>query len=342
MGDRIGIDELRDTVRAFADREVAPHAHEIDRDDAFPRWLWPRMGDLGVLADRGRRRRGAGLGFEHLVVVEELSRASASVGMSYAAHSNLCVHNLWVNGTPEQHARWLPRLLSGEHVGALAMSEADAGSDVIGSMSCRAEPAAGGGSRTARRCGSRTVLEADVLIVYMRTAPIDRDRSVTAFVIERGMDGFRASTKMDKLGMRGSSTSEIVFSDCHIPEDHVLGEVGGGTGVLMSGLDSERLVLAGGPLGIMQAAMDLVLPYVRERRQFGKPIGSFELMQGKLADMYVSLESARAYAYDVAARFDRDPDRRWSAACAGALLYGSERPCRLLSRPSRASAAPGT
>ena len=327
MGDRIGLDELRDTVRAFADREVAPHAHEIDRDDAFPRWLWPRMGDLGVLGPTvAEGDGGAGIGFlEHLVVVEELSRASASVGMSYAAHSNLCVHNLWANGTPEQHARWLPRLLSGEHVGALAMSEADAGSDVIGSMSCRAEPVAGGWLANGSKMWITNGPEADVLIVYMRTSPIDQERSVTAFVIERGMDGFRSSPKMDKLGMRGSPTSEIVFSDCHIPEDQVLGEVGGGAGVLMSGLDSERLVLAGGPLGIMQAAMDLVLPYVRERRQFGKPIGSFELMQGKLADMYVSLESARAYAYDVAVRFDREPDRRWSAACAGALLYGSER-----------------
>ncbi len=328
MSDRISIDELRDTVRAFVERELAPHADAIDRDDAFPRWLWPRLGDLGVLGPTvAEADGGAGLGFlEHLVVVEEISRASASMGMSYAAHSNLCVHNLWANGTAAQRERWLPRLLTGEHVGALAMSEADAGSDVIGSMACRAERAEGGWIANGSKMWITNGPEADVLIVYMRTAPSDEVRSsVTAFVIERDMEGFSVSPKMDKLGMRGSPTSEIVFSDCPIPDDQVLGEVHGGVRVLMSGLDSERLVLSGGPIGIMQAAMDLALPYVRERRQFGKPIGSFELMQGKLADMYVALESSRAFAYDVAARFDREPGSRHSAAAAASLLLASER-----------------
>jgi isovaleryl-CoA dehydrogenase len=328
MGDRISIEELRHTVRTFADKELAPHAERIDRDDSFPRWLWPRLGELGVLGPTvPESEGGAGLGFlEHLVVVEEVSRASASIGMSYAAHSNLCVHNLWANGSAEQRARWLPKLLSGEHVGALAMSEADAGSDVIGSMSCRAERSDDGWVANGSKMWITNGPEADVLVVYMRTAPADRgSSSVTAFVIERDMPGFSVSPKMDKLGMRGSPTSEIVFSSCRIPDDHVLGEVGGGVRVLMSGLDSERLVLSGGPIGIMQAALDLVLPYVRERRQFGAAIGSFELMQGKLADMYVALESSRAYAYDVAARFDRAPGERHAAAAAASLLSASER-----------------
>jgi isovaleryl-CoA dehydrogenase len=327
MSDRISIEELRGTVRTFAERELAPHAEAIDRDDAFPRWLWPRLGDLGVLGPTvPEADGGAGLGFlEHLVVVEEISRASASIGMSYAAHSNLCVHNLWANGTPEQRERWLPKLLSGEHVGALAMSEADAGSDVIGSMSCRAERVDDGWVANGSKMWITNGPEADVLVVYMRTASAERgSASVTAFVVERDMVGFSSSPKMDKFGMRGSPTSEIVFADCLVPDDHVLGEVHGGVRVLMSGLDSERLVLSGGPIGIMQAAMDLVLPYVRERRQFGTPIGSFELMQGKLADMFVALESSRAYAYDVAGRFDRDPGDRHAAPAAASLLLASE------------------
>ena len=328
MDGRISIDELRDTVRTFAERELSPHAEAIDRDDAFPRGLWPLMGDLGVLGPTVPEvDGGAGLGFlEHLVIVEELSRASASIGMSYAAHSNLCVHNLWANGTNEQRERWLPRLLSGEHVGALAMSEAGAGSDVIGAMACRAERSDDGWVADGSKMWITNGPEADVFVVYMRTAPADRgSSSVTAFVVERGMAGFTVSPKMDKLGMRGSPTSEIVFTGCHIPDDQVLGEVDGGVRVLMSGLDSERVVLSGGPIGIMQAAIDLVLPYVRERRQFGVPIGSFELMQGKVADMYVALESSRAYAYDVARRFDRIPDGRHAADAAGSLLLASER-----------------
>ncbi|MEX1264655.1 MAG: acyl-CoA dehydrogenase family protein [Actinomycetota bacterium] len=328
MSDRISIDELRETVRTFAERELAPKAEAIDRDDTFPRWLWPRLGDLGVMGPTVPEiDGGAGLGFlEHLVVVEEISRASASMGMSYAAHSNLAVHNLWANGTEAQRARWLPKLLTGEHVGALAMSEADAGSDVIGSMSCRAERVDGAWVANGSKMWITNGPEADVLIVYMRTAPADEGSpSVTAFVVERDMAGFSVSPKMDKLGMRGSPTAEIVFRDCAIPEDHVLGEVHRGVRVLMSGLDSERVVLSGGPIGIMQAALDLVLPYVRERRQFGAPIGSFELMQGKLADMFVALESSRAYAYEVAGRFDREPDQRHSAAAAACLLAASER-----------------
>ncbi|MDQ3209852.1 MAG: acyl-CoA dehydrogenase family protein [Actinomycetota bacterium] len=328
MSDRISIDELRDTVRAFAERELAPHAEAIDRDDVFPRWLWPRLGELGVMGPTvPEADGGSGLGFlEHLVIVEEVSRASASMGMSYAAHSNLCVHNLWANGTEQQRARWLPKLLTGEHVGALAMSEADAGSDVIGSMSCRAERVGGGWVANGSKMWITNGPEADVLVVYMRTATAEDQRpSVTAFLVEPAMAGFSAAPKMDKLGMRGSPTAEIVFRDCEIPDDHVLGEPHRGIKVLMSGLDSERVVLSGGPIGIMQAALDLVLPYVRERRQFGVPIGSFELMQGKLADMYVALESSRAYAYDVAGRFDREPERRHSAAAAACLLAASER-----------------
>jgi len=328
MSDRISIDELRDTVRAFAERELAPHAEAIDRDDVFPRWLWPRLGELGVMGPTvPEADGGSGLGFlEHLVIVEEVSRASASMGMSYAAHSNLCVHNLWANGTEQQRARWLPKLLTGEHVGALAMSEADAGSDVIGSMSCRAERVGGGWVANGSKMWITNGPEADVLVVYMRTATAEDQRpSVTAFLVEPALAGFSASPKMDKLGMRGSPTAEIVFRDCEIPDDHVLGEPHRGIKVLMSGLDSERVVLSGGPIGIMQAALDLVLPYVRERRQFGVPIGSFELMQGKLADMYVALESSRAYAYDVAGRFDREPERRHSAAAAACLLAASER-----------------
>jgi isovaleryl-CoA dehydrogenase len=332
MTDDGTLEDLRSSLRAFAEREIAPIAEEIDERDAFPRWLWPRLGRLGVLGPTvARADGGAGRSLlEHVVVVEEISRASGAVGMSYAAHSNLCVHNLWLHGTSEQRRRYLPKLLSGEHVGALAMSESGAGSDVIGSMSCRAERVDGEWVANGTKMWITNGPEADVLIVYMRTAPAtERSASVTAFIVERGMAGFRASPKLDKLGMRGSSTSELVFEDCRIPADHVLGPAGGGVKILMAGLDSERLVLSGGPIGIMQAAFDLVVPYLRDRRQFGRPIGSFELMQGKLADLHVALQSSRAFAHRVAEEFDGLDGERRSADAAACLLYASESAVRV-------------
>ena len=325
--DGIALEELRDAVRAFAEREIAPLAAEIDATDTFPRPLWPKLGDLGVLGPTvAQADGGAGLGFEaHLVIMEEISRASASVGLSYGAHSNLCVHNLWTNGSLEQRARWLPRLLSGEHLGALAMSEAEAGSDVLGSMRCSARRADGAWVANGSKMWITNGPEADVLVVYMRTEDSGGTSPITAFVIERGMDGFRTAQHLDKLGMRGSGTCELLFEDCRVPDANVLGAPGDGVRVLMSGLDTERLVLCGGPIGIMQAALDLVLPYVREREQFGVPIGSFELMQGKLADMYVALEASRGLAYRTAAAFDRDPGSRRSVEAAAALLHASER-----------------
>lgn len=325
--DGISLEELRAAVRSYADREIAPLAAEIDAADAFPRQLWPGLGELGVLGPTvAAGDGGAGLGFlEHLVVVEEISRASASVGLSYAAHSNLCVHNLWKNGSTDQRARWLPKLLSGSHVGALAMSEAEAGSDVLGSMRCAARRVEGGWLANGSKMWITNGPEADVAVVYMRTDDAGGPSPITAFVVERGMAGFGTAQHLDKLGMRGSGTCELLFQDCVIPDDHVLGEPGDGVRILMSGLDTERLVLCGGPIGIMQAALDLVLPYVRERTQFGQPIGTFELMQGKLADMFVGLESSRAFAYRVAAAFDRDPGVRRSAEAAASLLHASER-----------------
>jgi isovaleryl-CoA dehydrogenase len=327
--ERIPIEELRRTIRGFVDRELAPRADAIDREDSFPRWLWPKLGELGILAPTvPEADGGGGLGFlEHLVCVEELSRGSASVGLSYAAHSNLCVHNLWSHATGEQRSRWLPGLISGEQVGALAMSEADAGSDVLGSMRCRAERVAGGWRANGTKMWITNGPDADVLLVYLRTSDPAEGRTpgITAFVVERGMEGFSTSPKLEKLGMRGSSTCELVFDDCLIPDDRVLGEPDQGVRVLMRGLDSERLVLSGGPIGIMQAAMDLVLPYVRERHQFGHPIGSFQLMQGKLADMFVALESSRAFAYRVAEAFDPTDRHRSAASAAGCLLFASER-----------------
>ena len=316
-------DALRASVARFAAERIAPRAAAIDRDNAFPRDLWPQMGALGLLgltveAEDG----GAGLGYlEHVVAMEEISRASASVGLSYGAHSNLCVNQIRRWGTESQKARHLPRLISGEHVGALAMSEAGSGSDVV-SMRLRAE-----------RRGDRYVLNgtkfwitngphADVLVVYARTEPDAGPRGITAFLIERGFAGFSTSPKLDKMGMRGSDTAELVFQDCEVPEDSVMGPVNGGVGVLMSGLDYERAVLAGGPLGIMQACLDLVVPYVRERRQFGQAIGSFQLMQAKVADMYVALNSARAYVYAVARACDAGLATRHDAA--GAILLASE------------------
>jgi isovaleryl-CoA dehydrogenase len=320
-------DAIRETTARFAADRIAPIAAAIDRDNAFPRALWPQMGELGlhgitVEEDYG----GLGLGYlEHVVAMEEVSRASASVGLSYGAHSNLCVNQLRRWGSDEQKRRYLPKLISGEHVGALAMSEAGAGSDVI-SMRLRAD---------AR--GERYVLNgtkfwitngphADVLVVYAKTDPEGASRGVTAFIIEKDFPGFRCAQKLDKIGMRGSDTGELVFEDCEVPAENVLGPENGGAGVLMSGLDYERSVLAGGPLGIMQACLDTVLPYVRERRQFGRPIGTFQLMQGKIADMYVALNSARAYVYAVARACDAGRTTRFDAA--GAILLASENAVR--------------
>ena len=318
------IDLLRETVRSFAVAEVAPRAEEIDRGNLFPRDLWPKLGELGLLgitvdAEWG----GTGFGYlAHVVAMEEISRASGSVGLSYGAHSNLCVNQMHRWGTPEQKRRYLPRLVSGEHLGALAMSETGAGSDVMG-MRTRAD-----------RRGDRYVLNgnkmwitngptADVLVVYATVDPALGAKGVTAFLVEKGFPGYSTAQKLDKLGMRGSDTCELVFRDCEVPVENVLGEVGKGARVLMSGLDYERVVLAGGPLGLMRACLDLVVPYVHERRQFGEPIGSFQLMQGKLADMYTAASSCSAYVYAVARACDAGRTTR--ADAAGCILLASER-----------------
>ena len=315
---------IRDTVAGFAAREIAPLAEEIDRTNKFPRHLWPKLGELGLLGMTVEEEYGgSGLGYlEHTVAVEEISRASASVGLSYGAHSNLCVNQLRLHGTSEQKARYLPKLVSGEHVGALAMSEPGAGSDVV-SMRTRAE-----------RKGDRFVLngskmwitngpEAETLVVYAKTDPEAGPKGITAFIVEQGMKGFSTAQKLDKLGMRGSDTCELVFQDCEVPAENVLGQVGGGVRVLMAGLDYERLVLAGGPLGIMQACMDVVIPYLHERKQFGQPIGEFQLMQGKLADMYTTMNASRAYVYVCGKAADRGQLTRQDAA--GCLMYAAEK-----------------
>ena len=317
-------DMIRASVESFAQAEIAPRAEEIDVSNEFPRDLWPRLGDLGLLGITVEEEEGgSGLGYlEHCVAMEEVSRASASVGLSYGAHSNLCVNQLRLNGSDAQRARYLPKLISGEHVGALAMSETGAGSDVVG-MRTRAE-----------RRGDRYVLngskmwitngpDAEVLVVYAKTDAQAGSRGITAFLIEQGMAGFSTAQKLDKLGMRGSNTSELVFEDCEVPAENVVGEVGGGVRVLMSGLDYERAVLAAGPLGIMRACMDIVLPYVHQRQQFGRPIGTFQLMQGKIADMYTAMNAARAYVYAVARACDRGETSRKDAA--GAILFAAEK-----------------
>jgi len=322
LGEEIGL--LRDTVRAFCDREIAPRAADIDRANVFPADLWRKFGELGLLGITVEEEYGGtSMGYlAHVVAMEEISRASAAVGLSYGAHSNLCVNQIRRNGSTEQKGKYLPGLVSGEQVGALAMSEPGSGSDVVG-MRLRAD-----------RKGDRYVLngskmwitngpDADTLVVYAKTDMSAGPKGITAFLVEKGFKGFSTAQKLDKLGMRGSNTCELVFQDCEVPEDNVLGQVGGGVRVLMSGLDYERAVLAGGPVGIMAACMDVVVPYVHERKQFGQPIGEFQLMQGKLADMYTTFSACRAYVYAVARACDRGQTTRKDAA--GAILYAAEK-----------------
>jgi isovaleryl-CoA dehydrogenase len=323
-----GLGETADTIRAevarFAAAEISQRAAGIDARNEFPTDLWRKLGDLGVLGVTVEEAYGgAGMGYlEHVVVMEEISRASASVGLSYGAHSNLCVNQIRRNGSEKQKRSYLPKLISGEHVGALAMSEAGAGSDVV-SMRTRADKR---GDRYVVN-GSKMWItngpDADVLVVYAKTEEAAGPRGITAFVIEKTFRGFAPAAKLDKLGMRGSNTSELIFTDCEVPEENVLGEVGRGVNVLMSGLDYERAVLAGGPLGIMQACLDAVLPYIHERQQFGQPIGEFQLMQAKVADMYTVMNAARAYVYAVAKACDRGQTTRKDAA--GAILFAAER-----------------
>jgi len=322
------IDTVRDQVRRFAQERIAPRAHDIDQSNSFPRDLWPELGELGLLGlTVPPEHGGAGLGYlAHTVAMEEISRASGAVALSYGAHSNLCVNQIALNATEAQKRRYLPKLLSGEHVGALAMSEPGAGSDVV-SMQLKAVKHGDCYVLDGRKMWITNGPEADVLVVYAKTNPEAAGRGISAFIIEKGFKGFKAAQKLDKLGMRGSSTSELLFDGCSLPAANLLGSENQGVSVLMRGLDFERVVLSGGPLGIMAAALDVTVPYVRERRQFGQPIGTFELVQGKLADMYASLNACRSYAYTVAAACDRaDSTRKDAAAC---ILFCAEAATRV-------------
>ena len=318
------VDLLRASVETFAAERIAPLADAIDRSNEFPRRLWPEMGALGLHGITVEEEfGGAEMGYTaHVVAMEEVSRASGAVGLSYGAHSNLCVNQIRRNGSEAQKRRYLPKLISGEHVGALSMSEPGAGSDVV-AMACRADRRGAGYVLNGAKMWCTNGPDADVLVVYAKTAPDAGPHGISAFLVERGFAGFRPGRKLDKLGMRGSGTSELVFEECEVPQENLLGRENEGVRVLMSGLDYERLVLAGGPLGLMQAAMDTALPYLHERRQFGQPIGSFQLMQGKLADMYVAMNACRAYVYAVAQACDRGDTTRKDAA--GAILLAAEK-----------------
>ena len=322
------LDEVRTQVRRFARERIAPRAEEIDRSNEFPRDLWPELGGAGLLGVTVPERwGGANLGYlAHIIAMEEISRASGSIGLSYGAHSNLCVNQIVLNGNDAQRDRYLPKLVSGEYVGALAMSEPGAGSDVVG-MQMRAQKIddqhGGAYALTGRKMWITNGPDADIVVVYAKTEPSAGPRGITAFIVEKGREGFYSAQKLDKLGMRGSSTSELVFENCVVPEENIVGQLNGGVRVLMRGLDYERAVLGGGPLGLMAAALDLVLPYVHERKQFGQPIGTFELMQAKLADMYANLNAARAYSYAIGRACDAGRCSRQDAAAA--ILFGADR-----------------
>ena len=331
-------DMIRDTTRRFASEKIAPLAARIDAEDWFPAELWPQMGERGLHGITVEEEDGGlGLGYlEHVVACEEVSRASASIGLSYGAHSNLCVNQLRRWASPDQKAKYLPGLISGQHIGSLAMSEAGAGSDVV-SMKLKAEAVQGGYVLNGTKFWITNGSCADTLVVYARTG--EGSRGITTFIIEKDMPGFSIGQKIDKMGMRGSPTAELVFADCEVPEENVMGPINGGVGVLMSGLDYERTVLAGIQLGIMQACLDVVVPYVRERRQFGQPIGAFQLIQAKIADMYVALNSARAYVYAVARACDAGQTTRFDAA--GAILLASENAVRVANEAVQALGGAG-